>query len=41
MIFATVFVLAIGFVFWKRLRRDRNPPLEDQPSESHEDKVAR
>ena len=41
MIFATVFVLATGFVFWKRLRRDRNPPLEDEPSESHEDKVAR
>ena len=41
MIFATLFVLAISFVFWKRLRRDRDPPLEDEPSESHEDKVAR
>ena len=41
MIFATLFVLAISFVFWKRLRRDRDPPIEDEPSESHEEKVAR
>ena len=41
MIFATLFVPAISFVVWKRLRRDRDPPIEDEPSESHEEKVAR
>ena len=34
MIFATLFVLVAGVAFFKWLRRDRDPPIEDEPVES-------